>query len=303
MDVRQIPTTKRHALIFAQFDSLSVGEELTLIVDHEPRPLRAQFSELRPRTFMWMQRFLGNDTWVATIRRVDDSGPDDDITAFLARCPITQNLSVEMRRGIADRATALTFPRHTAVVEQDQDWPYIGIVRSGSISAILASADGREQTLYDIFPTEAFNEISMLDGGATISRFVAATKEAQVVLLPASTIDEFFTNKETLRAVAVLAGQRSRLMIQRFSEQSSRPIIARVASMLLAFAPPASGLAPVLATLEGMTQIQMATSAGTVKEVFSRALAELELAGAIRRLRGRITHLDRSLLTKIARSP
>ncbi len=303
MDVRQIPTMERHALIFSQFDGLAVGEALTLIVDHEPRPLRAQFNELRPRKFIWMQRFLGNATWVATIRRVEDTGAENDIPAFLARCPIMQGLAANKRDSLANRATTVTIPRHGAVVEQDQDWPYIGLVLTGSISAILVSADGREQTLYDIFATEAFNEISLFDGGATIARFVATTKEAQVVLLPASMIDEMLTDRVSIHAIALLAGQRSRLMIQRFSEQLSRPIIARVASMLLAFAQPAAGLTPVLATLEGMTQVQMATSTGTVKEVFSRALAELELAGAIRRLRGRITHLDRRLLTEIAQSP
>jgi DNA-binding transcriptional regulator YhcF (GntR family) len=41
---------------------------------------------------------------------------------------------------------------------------------------------------------------------------------------------------------------------------------------------------------------QIATAAGTVKEVAARAIAELERAGTIRRARGRIAFIDRAKL-------
>ena len=46
-----------------------------------------------------------------------------------------------------------------------------------------------------------------------------------------------------------------------------------------------------------MTQGEIATSAGTVKEVVNRALSELEAEGAVRRAGGRITMLDRAKLS------
>lgn len=39
IDVREIPPAKRHPKIHDAFDSLESGEALTLINDHEPKPL------------------------------------------------------------------------------------------------------------------------------------------------------------------------------------------------------------------------------------------------------------------------
>lgn len=39
LDVREIPPSDRHPKIHAAFDSLNSGETLTIINDHEPKPL------------------------------------------------------------------------------------------------------------------------------------------------------------------------------------------------------------------------------------------------------------------------
>ena len=39
LDLRDVPPPERHPKIFEAFDALDSGEALTLINDHEPRPL------------------------------------------------------------------------------------------------------------------------------------------------------------------------------------------------------------------------------------------------------------------------
>lgn len=39
LDLRDVPPPERHPKIFEAFDALESGEALTLINDHEPRPL------------------------------------------------------------------------------------------------------------------------------------------------------------------------------------------------------------------------------------------------------------------------
>lgn len=39
LDVREIPPAERHPKIHAAFDELDSGEVLTLVNDHEPKPL------------------------------------------------------------------------------------------------------------------------------------------------------------------------------------------------------------------------------------------------------------------------
>lgn len=53
IDVREVPRTQRHPLIFAKFDALAVGASLRLLNDHDPIPLNRQFEELRPGQFVW----------------------------------------------------------------------------------------------------------------------------------------------------------------------------------------------------------------------------------------------------------
>lgn len=44
LDLREIPPPQRHPKIFEAFEALESGEALTLINDHEPRPLYHQMS-------------------------------------------------------------------------------------------------------------------------------------------------------------------------------------------------------------------------------------------------------------------
>ncbi len=81
----------------------------------------------------------------------------------------------------------------------------------------------------------------------------------------------------------------------------SKKTIARVASALVPYAPSESGLAPVDPVhLPSLRLTQIAAATGSVKEVVARAVADLELASAIRRVRGRIAYIDRLKLTSFA---
>jgi uncharacterized protein (DUF2249 family) len=44
LDLREIPPPQRHPKIFDAFEKLESGEALTLINDHEPKPLYHQMS-------------------------------------------------------------------------------------------------------------------------------------------------------------------------------------------------------------------------------------------------------------------
>ncbi|MFT4200297.1 DUF2249 domain-containing protein [Gordonia sp. (in: high G+C Gram-positive bacteria)] len=62
IDVREIPKSQRHPKIFALFDSLSAGEALVLVNDHDPRHLRDEFDVERPGGYSWdyLNRERGN---------------------------------------------------------------------------------------------------------------------------------------------------------------------------------------------------------------------------------------------------
>ncbi|HEY9179111.1 MAG TPA: Crp/Fnr family transcriptional regulator, partial [Candidatus Baltobacteraceae bacterium] len=136
---------------------------------------------------------------------------------------------------------------------------------------------------------------------ATVARFVVTSQSARVVLFPKNAMRAALERDAALaRSLNEVCAQRTRALIERFASQTSLPTVARVAAALLPHAGPQPGLHPVLPSFQNYTQVELATAAGTVKEVVSRALAELESAGAIERSGGHIVRVDREKLTAYA---
>ncbi|WP_297576729.1 DUF2249 domain-containing protein [uncultured Deefgea sp.] len=73
VDVRQIAPADRHALIFNTFAALQVGEALSLVNDHRPNPLAAQFAERFAGQYQWTYLLDGPALWQVTIAKVSDA--------------------------------------------------------------------------------------------------------------------------------------------------------------------------------------------------------------------------------------
>ena len=69
LDVRPIPPREKHPTIFRTFDSLAAGQEMVIINDHDPRPLRYQFQAERPESFEWSYEEEGPEVWRVRISR------------------------------------------------------------------------------------------------------------------------------------------------------------------------------------------------------------------------------------------
>ncbi len=69
LDVRQLPPSQRHQLIFSSLDRLGQGSGLTLVNDHDPLPLRYQLEATRAGQFSWEYLQSGPQTWKVRIER------------------------------------------------------------------------------------------------------------------------------------------------------------------------------------------------------------------------------------------
>jgi uncharacterized protein (DUF2249 family) len=63
LDVTKLVPREKHPTIFRTFDSLGAGESFILINDHDPMPLRHQFSFERANRFNWEYLEQGPETW------------------------------------------------------------------------------------------------------------------------------------------------------------------------------------------------------------------------------------------------
>ncbi len=69
LDVRPIIPREKHPTIFSKFDSLSSGEVLQLINDHDPKPLYYQLSFERKDQFDWEYLEQGPEVWKVNIKK------------------------------------------------------------------------------------------------------------------------------------------------------------------------------------------------------------------------------------------
>ncbi|HVZ77832.1 MAG TPA: DUF2249 domain-containing protein [Gemmatimonadaceae bacterium] len=69
LDVRVIPPRDKHPTIFRAFDALESGQDLVLVNDHDPRPLRYQLAAERGDQFDWNYEAQGPEVWQVRITR------------------------------------------------------------------------------------------------------------------------------------------------------------------------------------------------------------------------------------------
>ena len=53
LDVREVPKSQRHPLIFTRFPSLAVGESFVLVNSHDPKHLHQEFERDLPGAYDW----------------------------------------------------------------------------------------------------------------------------------------------------------------------------------------------------------------------------------------------------------
>lgn len=295
-DVRQIPVPERHPRIFELLETLHAGQSLVLTTDHEPRPLRLEVEHRFARRFIWAQHRHGDGRWQARIRQV---GGDEasSVAATLRSCAAFAEAGDMALNDLAHFTRRTTIKRRHCVADQGIAWPYVAIVDRGLVHAQVVTSSGRAHVAYDVSPGELFGEFALFDGGSVTLRYVAATEDTIVLLVPVERVRALIDRERIVaRRIEESCAQHARAVIERFSAQVTLSSTARVATALLPFASPGRGLTPALGHLTTMTQAELASSAGTIKEVVSRALAELELRGAVRRQHGHIALLDRAEL-------
>jgi uncharacterized protein (DUF2249 family) len=70
LDVRTITPRERHPLIFKTVDDLKPGTSMTLVNDHDPKPLYYQLMAERPGAVNWEYLEEGPETWQVRISKI-----------------------------------------------------------------------------------------------------------------------------------------------------------------------------------------------------------------------------------------
>lgn len=215
---------------------------------------------------------------------------------FLKQIPYFAGLSDRDLGQIGHLVHERGYPRGEMVILEGEPCEAIYFVKSGRVKVFKTSPEGREQVLRIMTAGDTFNEVPVFDGGdnpASVeaidptSLYILASADLQALMLGMPAIS---------RNVVRILASRLRHLVELVEDLSFRHVTGRVAKILLQHTwdgAPANGSGR-------LTQQQIATMAGTAREMVGRALKGLEQAGAIRMERGRIVIVDKGKLEHLS---
>ena len=170
-------------------------------------------------------------------------------------------------------------------------------VVSGRVKVFKLSGEGKEQVLRILGVGRSFNDVPVFDGGPNPGS-VAALEPSSIGFLPKTHVLALVEKHPKVAAAVIrLLASRLRALTLMIEDLAFRGVMARVAKLLLDCSRGHQTL------MEGgggacarLTQHQIATMTGSVREVVQRALKTLEKDGAIRLERARVVVLDPAIL-------
>ncbi|PYN97806.1 MAG: Crp/Fnr family transcriptional regulator [Candidatus Rokuibacteriota bacterium] len=211
-----------------------------------------------------------------------------DVATGLAAIPYLASLSARERADLAARCHVKLFSKRATVFTEGEPATGLWVVLAGSVRLVRMSARGREQVLHTESAGATLAEVPLFDGGGYVATAVAAD-EARLLFVPRQTLLALCRRHPSvaLGVIAVLA-RRVRTFAALIEDLALRDVTARLARFILAEARRAGR---DVVELTG-TRDDVAARLGTVRELISRSLAQLRVAGAITVRGRRITVID-----------
>lgn len=221
--------------------------------------------------------------------------PDQSVVKQLEKLPYWQHLSNEQKE-LAKKQALIRHYAQGELLDNSED-SCLGMiyVLQGELRIYLLSEEGREVSLYRLFP----GELGVLSANGVLSHVsyetqLSAMQETDLLILPDKLFSELTQQNVYLRSeVYALAVQRMSLILWDLQQIIFARMDQRVASFLLESSE-RSGTKELL-----ITQEQIAEYINSAREVVARMLKEFAMDGLIENRRGSILLLDISGLKKI----
>ena len=170
------------------------------------------------------------------------------------------------------------------------------LVEAGSVKICRFGKDGRQHVVHVVYPGESFNEVAVLDGGVNPACTIAI-EESHLWRVTRFELHSLAQRYPMLAwALGESIAKRSRLLMNKVQDLSMRNVRGRLARLLLDEASiNNSAEIPRL-----LTQEEMASRLGTVREVVGRALRSMTDDGIVAFDRHHIVILDPDRLAREA---
>ena len=216
-----------------------------------------------------------------------------DRIELLRSLPYFRPLDDDTLASIAALAVRRTYQPDEVIFLEGEPCAGLFIVHAGHVKIYKASPEGREQILTIIGPRDSFNDVAVFDGGPNPASAQAMDAVELCVIERPAMASLFDRYPKLAQAVVAVLAARARLLVDMVQDLSLRSVTGRLAKLLLDQAAQGQDAVP-------LTRQQMAARLGTIREMVSRALRELEDEGLVRRDGRQIVIADRAALERRA---
>lgn len=216
---------------------------------------------------------------------------------FLKTIPYFSGLGNAELESITGFFFERTAQRDEFILNEGEPGEALYFLVSGAVKEVKTSAEGKEQILRIIRPGESFNDVPVFDGGPNLASAVAMSPVLLYALSRSDIAIILRHHPQVAANVAKVLAERVRHFASLVEDLSFRPVVGRVAKLLLEHAENGPGPRPHL------TQQEMAAMVGTAREMVGRSLRALEEKGAIRIDRHRIVLVDKEALRETVGEP
>ena len=176
LDLRGVPIGERPAKVYEVLDALPDGEPLTFVTDLEPRGLMSRIELSRKHEIALDPTRVADREWHVRIRRIATEPDAPSPAGILRRSAAFARLDEPTRSRIAGSASMHTVRRGQAIVTENSEWPFLGIVFEGVCAMSSGVGSARHRIYYEIFPYDVFGETEFFDRGLSVGRVLAISK-------------------------------------------------------------------------------------------------------------------------------
>jgi CRP/FNR family transcriptional regulator len=200
-------------------------------------------------------------------------------------------LPIDVQERIAEVAWPHHFEADQVIYVEGEPAESVYLIERGWVKATRMSLDGREQAMLFLHSGEVFGDIAVFTG-KPYPGTVTALEPVDLWIIPAANLLDL-TKQSSDLAMAVIRhlGERVLHYVEFVEDLSLRNVEARVARTLLRNAEKKDGQL-IVPRQSWTTFDEMAVRLGTVRDVLSRALRNLENEGLLKVERHEITLLD-----------
>ncbi|MGA7908455.1 MAG: Crp/Fnr family transcriptional regulator, partial [Candidatus Sulfotelmatobacter sp.] len=216
-----------------------------------------------------------------TMATVPESNGKSEQT--LAKVPIFSGLTESELTFLTQRAVPRRYAAGELVFGEGEPCAGLYVVESGHVRIFKSSANGREQVLSVDGPGSSIAELPVFDGGSYPAS-VAAIDDATLLFVSKQDFQALcLTHPQVALKVLRVVGARLRRLVGIIEELSFTTVRRRLASFLLRLAQKegrrkAEGIEVTLP----VSNQELASQIGTVRELVSRNLSRLQAEGVVK---------------------